>query len=242
MTRKINLVGIELEGGWKADRKPKNAIFDRSVQLSPDDITKHALSYVGETASPALDIKEIRNWIDDNYPDIVNETCGLHVHISVSNSADYEKLMSTDFEKFFNSKMLDFGSKMKYPDDHPFWDRLSGSNPFCARDFQPEKQATRTDKRGPRYSQLNYCYGLHGTLECRLFHGSNNPIEIYECVMTFVSLVEEYLNLPDVCNRKFTKTYEIFESDLLSGKYKKQDSWDHYITPVVTRVRIRGNT
>lgn len=209
----IHLIGIELEGGWYSDRSPRNPIHDRSVQFTEPD---PKLSFIGETASPALGFAQVKPWIDENYPNKINETCGVHIHVSVKSDSDYIRLMSEDFEIFFHQRMKEFGEKMGYSKDHPFWPRLKGSNPYCARDFKPEKQAIRTDKRGPRYSQLNYCFSLHGTLECRLFHGSNNPEEIYSCVLAFINIVEDFLEQPQIKNKEFDKVYEIWENELLS--------------------------
>ncbi len=215
---RINKVGIELEGGWTKARSPKNPVHDGSVKLGTADIPLH---YIGETVSPPLDITLIGDWINSNIPDYVNETCGVHVHISTKSDSDYMALMSSEFEVFFHNSMKEFGKRMEYSQSHPFWERLEGSNPFCARDFRPDEQAIRTDKRGPRYSQLNYCYSLHGTLECRLFPGSTDPGEVYSFVMAFLECVNKFLMTEAVKKSPFDKTYEIWENEILSIEHKQ---------------------
>lgn len=225
----VNRIGIEIEGLWYQTRIPSNPLKDVSVQFTPGElqigpdqfISNH---FIGETASMPLVWENVKPWIDKNYPDKVNTTCGLHVHISVKSDSDYIRLMDPEFERFFLIRMEEFGKSMKYPQDHPFWCRLKGSNPFCAKDHKPEEQVIRTDKRGPRYAQLNYCYGLHGTLECRLFHGTSNPDEILACVKSFVDCVEEFLERPEVKNKEFDKTYEIWNSELESKKQEPEES------------------
>lgn len=133
------------------------------------------------------------------------------------------RLMTKDFETFFIQKMTKFGKDMSYQSEHLFWDRLKGSNPFCAKDFKPEEQAIRSDKRGPRYAQLNFCYGLHGTLECRLFHGTADPKEIQSCINIFVEIVEEFLERSEVKTKSLEKTYEIYDSDLEKIKINTYD-------------------
>ncbi len=44
---------------------------------------KRNLRDIGECISPPMDIEELRSWIDMYAPDIVNDSCGLHVHVSL---------------------------------------------------------------------------------------------------------------------------------------------------------------
>lgn len=223
----IDRIGIELEGAWNKNDYLPDLTKDYSVkfpELSPDTY------YTGEAVSPALRVYEVKKWVEKCVPTLINDTCGLHVHVSLKNLADYSKLMSPDFERHFFSKMSDFGAKMKYQSNHLYWDRLKGSNPFCARDFKPEEQVLRTDKRGPRYSQLNFCYSLHRTIECRLFPATTDVGEIMSCVNAFVESIESYLELPEIKNKELDKTYEITENDLI--ELIKQGQMK-YGTPVV---------
>ena len=233
----INLVGVELEGLWLKSRTPKNPVHDGSVKFL--DI-KEPGCFVGETVSPPLTKEQVKGWIDENYPARVNDTCGLHIHISVRSDKDYIRLMSKDFECYFHDSMNKFGMRMGYNKEHPFWSRLRGSNPFCAKDFKPEEQVIRNDKRGPRYAQLNYCFGLHGTLECRLFHASENPVEIYKCVQEFINCVENFLEMPEVKFKNFEKTFEIYESDLLTAA-AEADDWDELVVPSFRSGRLNSS-
>lgn len=205
----IDRIGVELEGAWI--NTPENHVTDTSVVIKEKD----KFSFTGEAVSPPLKYDLVASWVKRNLPDKINHTCGVHVHLSIIKNHDYVRLMSPTFNKFFLDRMKDYGDNiMKFPADHPFWSRLLDSNPYCARDHRPEEQSYRTDKRGPRYAQLNYPYGLHGTIECRVFPGLNVLEDVMKSVDCFIDCVEDYLDtvkeiLPDL-------EFEIAEQELLN--------------------------
>lgn len=202
----INRIGIELEGGWEEARMPENPVTDTSVTVSAD--------YVGESVSPPLKYSLISQWVKRNIPSKINDSCGTHVHVSFNKKNDYVRLMDEKFNNFFLDKMEDYGKNiMKFPNKHPFWARLNDSNAYCARDFRPEEQAYRTDKRGPRYSQLNFCHSLHGTLECRIFPGFTEVSDVMAAVDCFINCVEEYLESSDD-NLSSILEFEVSEEEL----------------------------
>lgn len=130
---------------------------------------------VGEVASPPLNtMQEVRQFIREYYPDEVNSSCGFHVHMSFSR-LNYSRLTHCDFWNLFQTRMDKFANEIR---EHPGRDllvsRLAGHNEYCQKNFRPEEQFWRTEQYGdrdrhPRYSQLNYCYDRHGTMECRVF-------------------------------------------------------------------------
>lgn len=203
----INKIGVELEGGWL---KPPDGVYpDGSVRVFSQGCDRancglqfcvrctgrRPNSYVdGEVCSPPLTLKQIKLWIEDHIPERVNSTCGTHVHISLKNTQFYSKLMERPFFDYFNKWMKDWGKLMKYPEDHPFWIRLSGSNGYCRAEFNPNAQIDLREKSNIRRTQLNFCWSFHGTIECRLFHGFTDPEEAFSAVKSYVDCVESYLN------------------------------------------------
>lgn len=179
---KIHLIGVELEGGW--DECPDNFHEDGSVDCAGDT--------TGESVSDALTLTPLLKWIPRQYPDYTNESCGFHVHTSYRDNRDYETLMERKFYDFFLARITRWGKG--YPiRNSAFWARLEGKNSFCRKNFQPLNQAFVTDKSGPRYAQLNYCWGLHGTLECRLFPMFKSSKTAQAAVCELISLIETYL-------------------------------------------------
>lgn len=157
----LRYVGVELEGGW--DSPPRNLGRDGSVigvEGTP-----------GEMASPKLYPFDWRSWVQSYYPTSVNDTCGLHVHVSFYNKVSYARIMDFEFYQFFLWYMTAWGERQKVPKSDAFWTRLAGHNHYCSRVHRPMQQVTDRGKGGRRYTQLNYCWSLHGTVECRLLPG-----------------------------------------------------------------------
>lgn len=156
----VNLVGIELEGGW--DNRPHNFHGDPSVSCSGE--------IVGETISDPMKLSEALAWTTKNYPNYSNRSCGIHVHLSFSNRLAYMQMLDKKFyDQVFLPQAEIWGKNNKVREGSAFWDRLSGNNRFCLKGFEGEKQAKLTSKNTLRYRHLNYCWNIHNTLECRLF-------------------------------------------------------------------------
>jgi len=181
----IDKIGVECEGGW--DEPPYDLVGDGSVYV--------------DVASPPLYIEDLCKWIETNIPDKVNKSCGTHVHISTRKVKDYMRLMEKEFFDYFINSMTAWGNEMKLPSGHLFWNRLEGGNQYCHKKFDPEGQVNQKGKAGNRYTQLNFCYGLHGTLECRLFPGFDDAQLCINAVKAFVNCVESFLrDTPDKLN------------------------------------------
>ncbi len=170
---RIKTWGLELEGGWMDTSIPKH-----TTQLHADGSVRNLSSdcpHVGEIASPVISSAETaRRWLIRHYPDSVNDSCGFHIHIGVS-LLNYTRLMDEDFHKFYLKQMNEFYEEHKGERGFDLFKyRLDGKNIYCQKKFRPEEQLQRTEAYGPRrthprYSQLNYCWARHGTMECRVF-------------------------------------------------------------------------
>lgn len=196
-TNRIKAIGLELEGGWSptspAARRVKH---DGSVRGIDGNYQ------VGEVCSvPLEDFSAAEKWLKENYPQHVNESCGLHVHVSLP-PLHYMRLMDPGFERVFLEAMEDFWSKYRSePAFDQFRSRLDGQNQYCQKAFRPEEQIFRREMYGdrtgahahPRYSQLNYCWGRHGTMECRLFPCFPQVNHAVEAVRSFTDAINNFL-------------------------------------------------
>lgn len=165
------------------------------------------IEFSGETVSPALTYEELIPWAMNNHPDEVDESCGLHVHVSFHKVNDYIRLMTPEFYEFFLKWLEDWGHKMEFPPHHDFWKRLRGENKYCHKLWadkecqhnhgeghplhptrhDPEDQAACANWNPHRYAQLNFCFLKHGTLECRVFPAFKDPrmsLAAVECIVT----------------------------------------------------------
>ena len=180
----INLIGVEIEGGWK--KKPNRLRDDGSV---------HGLSasYYGEVCSPPMTIDDVFTWIDKNTPTTINETCGTHIHISFNKITDYLRCMETSFFNHFLDWMDIWGKTIGLHSSHLYWDRLKGNNRFCIKKFDPKSQIYLKNKGGTRQTLLNFPYEIHKTIECRLFPAFESSDLYKKAVESFVGCVEIYL-------------------------------------------------
>lgn len=202
----INLVGIELEGAWDGQR-PENLHGDGSVEISgydasdcdcddPDDCNCQARTarIVGESSSPPLAISAVSAWIERNYPDETNSSCGLHVHISLRELSYYTRLMEPAFyTRVFIPTMTHFCNAIRHSGDRAlFTARLRGDNHFCQDMTMSVIQANYL--RGTdRYTQLNYDYRQFGTVECRLFPMFSTATRASRAVHAYLRCVHTYL-------------------------------------------------
>lgn len=200
---RIRLVGIELEGGWDATPEGLDIVKDGSVKFPgsappPSSLLTYAElvrvqteqrraatrvnaptainpAYKGEIVSRPIGIGAITEWVTKAYPKYVNETCGLHVHMSFHSKINYSRLMVPEFTPFIIQQVKEFAEKEKLPAAHPQWDRVnSPKHPHCAHLYLGKEQVKMTRKdwesRGKPYSRytfVNYCHGQHHTVEVR---------------------------------------------------------------------------
>jgi len=181
----INRIGVELEGGWK--KKPIGLYADGSVTNIDN------MLYEGEIHSSPLTHAKIIKWVEKNYPNEVNHSCGLHIHISLKNNLLYSKLITPRFHTFLKQKFNLWG-KEKEIVLSSFWNRLVGNNSYCKDNYQAEKQLDQKEKSSIRYTHINYCYALHGTVEFRLLPMFKMKNIAIEAISFLQDIVKEWLD------------------------------------------------
>ena len=167
----------------------------------------------GELASKPLDKTEIKDFIKDNYPDEVNSSCGLHVHLSFNDDKrDVHILATKEFNDYFVKSMENWAIDRKLNNPSRFYHRLKGDQSYCKREFKGYSQLKNSDDR---YTQINFCsYAKFNTVEFRLATMfDNNDISV-EYVDKLHAIVNDYLskNKPKVYefNLKINKSTSIY--------------------------------
>ena len=204
---RIALVGIELEGGWKKLPDGINLTHDGSLTGlgEQDHPTRDELEaarrgskqlHIGELQSEPLEPVKLTAWMKQYYPNHMNETCGLHVHMSFHRAKHYMQLMVPEYTATIVEYIGRWAEREHLDHKHPIWKRLAGENEHCKHLFYADIQAKATKKDyshdypGNRYTCINYCNGLHSTLECRLL-----------CMMeTYEQGVRAVQNILDITN------------------------------------------
>ena len=194
----IAAVGVELEGGWM--KRPKDPLHQ---ELS----LRCGGTHVGEAVSkPFKSLDVLQQWIEENAPDVVDTTCGFHIHISFKEPPHYNWLTTPRFYKLLLLRIKKWGSDEGIAQTHHFWKRWRGTfklphnnRNYCRKEFIPEKQLNNLEK-GPegsvRHCHLNFCKKLHGTIELRLFPGfEKEKVGRYMgAVRCFTSAVEDFID------------------------------------------------
>lgn len=223
----VDKLGVEIEGYWENIPRPSNNDLihdiheDGSVEFddhdgsndctddceidSYGDCIDHSPNndgYIGECVSKPLSIDDAITFVDKCYPDETNSSCGLHVHLSVKSKIAYMKLTSPKFYDYFIKRITDWGHKKGIRQGSQFWKRLQGENTYCLNQFNPEAQyRTSEHYHGSRYTHLNYCYGLHGTVECRLFPAFQDKELAKSAVKEYYNIVQDYLSTQKITER-----------------------------------------
>lgn len=190
---KIKGLGVELEGGWNEIPPAYKNIGRHSVDR--DGSVDCRGTYVGEIQLGVYtSVKKLLHDVGENYPKNTDTSCGIHVHMSLD-SYSYQKLMEKSFHTCFLKNMKEWGLEKGINENSAFWKRLAGSNRYCKKTFSPTAQAKLTYKESVRYSQLNYCYSLHGTLECRLLPAFQKKELAISGIAKIIDIVEKYLSI-----------------------------------------------
>jgi len=195
----INKIGVEIEGGWN-----ERPMFEGRRTTVHGDGSVHSESrLVGEVNSkPFVSRTGIKKWIKQNYPEDINKSMGMHIHISVRTDDDYRKLMTKKFYRTFLKNVKEWGNEMKINEGSAFWVRLEGKNNWCKplwtktglfRKSTIRSQYLATDKGGPRYYIFNFCKRYHGTVECRLFPTFQKEALAESAIDFFYNFCENYL-------------------------------------------------
>jgi hypothetical protein len=167
------MMGVEYEGGWRGTKgiapfAGATIKYDGSVNYIDN------IQHYGEIASDPMEPIAMIQWAKTHVPHAVNGSCGTHVHISFDKRAEYAVCVNRKymdglyvvFERFANSK----------EEEHPvfaraFKRRLAGENHYCHKRFAPIRQLQDAHRDSSRYSGVNYCHKLHGTIEIRVLPG-----------------------------------------------------------------------
>lgn len=193
---RVYRVGVELEGGWTKIPKGVNEITrDGSVHIGMMDPPATA---VGELPSPPLDLAHLEGWLTSHYPQYVNDTCGMHVHMSFPTALTYMRVMTPDYPATIIAYVTKWAAKTKLPSGNPIWARLRGESEFCQHVFFAEMQVTSgkdfdRHRKGHRYTVVNYPFARYKTIEHRLLPMMASPALAYEAIMELVSITNKFL-------------------------------------------------
>jgi hypothetical protein len=203
---RVARVGIELEGGWDLIRHPLpfKVVRDGSVFKKRDagDLQREGLPGIacGEVPLPPMQPAQIPRSIRKYYPTVIDDSCGLHVHMSFETVLHYAILAdSASYMETMIAYLRRWAKDHDLPKDHPLWDRLDGKSQYCQKKFWPEAQIQTNQKDhdlerfGHRYTWIHFCWGRYKTVECRGLTMMETPDLAISAVQEVVKVTNAYL-------------------------------------------------
>lgn len=223
-------VGVELEGGWGILPKGVRLLRDGSIRFTDAEIMK-GIESIGELTSPPLAVRaeeatsslHYPAWMSACYPKFVNESCGLHVHMSFKSAFTYQRLMTPAFPATILAYMTRWAKDEGLSDIHPIWPRLAGKNEYCQHTFYADDQVEKVDKDydhhrvGNRYSVIVYPWSRHQTVECRL-------LPMLDTVEQAINAVKEILNITNAFLVMTAKREEKIKGEYCADEEKLSES------------------
>jgi hypothetical protein len=211
---RVASVGVELEGGWFSKFPPKHPITrDASVFKHLGDIGglvretplpgwKQKSVVFGEIPLPQCPVINLHSQMREAFPQFVDATCGLHVHMSFEvDKAEFRYALLAD-ESYLETilkYMTIWAKEQGLPEDHHFWSRLAGDNEYCQKKFWPMTQMQVREKNydhdrsGHRYTMIHYCWGRKRTVECRLLPMFPTFEQSYSAVKHIIDITNAFL-------------------------------------------------
>jgi hypothetical protein len=194
---RVALVGVELEGGWVtlpsgvAQLEHDGSVFNGRMPAG--------VKYIGELPiGPALPAG-IGELIRINHPQKVNQTCGMHVHMSFETLWYYQLLMVPEYQETMLHYLTLWAQEKKFKDTHHIWGRLRGESVFCQKKFWPDAQASTKRKghdqhaHGHRYTHVHYCGRQNTpTIEIR-------TLPMMDTIRVATSAVQRVIDITNAC-------------------------------------------
>jgi hypothetical protein len=190
----IGKVGVELEAAW--DREFYYATRERKLRnwdFTSDGSISSRRGIAMEAVSKPFEFEKLDAVLSEVERGVIgaNKTMGFHIHVSPKRADDYEVFSTPKFVKYFKAKLDEFTTQKSYARV-----RRRYNNRFCAVKEMNETtirmQKEATGKSGARYAFINFCKGLHGTIEFRVFPSSACVNTLRRFVWFVVRTMNEY--------------------------------------------------
>jgi len=201
----IRGVGIEMEGLYKRDENDEEEIvvrgdftMDRENYFLMDEI-KGDSSIRWQEGYRAREItsrvlkkrSEVERFINYFTPALTNESCGMHIHISLDNLNINVLVNEKSFRREFYSFLREFASERDW---RRLKERVEGRNHYCLRGSNFGDVESRYSSRS-RYRILNiHSYLEHKTMECRVFPCYSVVKKNMEMAFAYLDFVEGYFS------------------------------------------------
>ncbi len=192
----INAIGVELEGGWKGATPLPSGRYSYAGYKLITDISVNGMNdmdWGGEINSPKLYSEGgLKDFLSKAYPQRVNSSCGMHVHVSFNKHSYYLSLMRSSFHSAMMRRLKLLLKNIEDPEDQSrLQQRVYGKQRFCGGQYSnlnTIKQYNSTG--GQKYSMINYCQKKFDTIEFRglcMFNKWETSLFAIQDLLVFIS-------------------------------------------------------
>lgn len=186
-------MGVELEGSWNKDPNTV-ASTRRGAAFHVDQSVHIGHGNPGEIVTrPHENLDTLIEDVRALWPDMVDVSCGLHIHASFT-PMQTMMLATKEFFEYFKESWKTWGKKtVKLPANHEFWNRIAGKNKHARDALEAERQlSTQFKKREERYTMINFhSWEKHRTVENRVLPMFSD-IEIAIAAIRHMDLMYNY--------------------------------------------------
>jgi hypothetical protein len=223
---RVKKVSVELEGGWSV--VPPGVALERDGSVFQDN---HPVGYrCGELPVGPYQPAAIPKILKKYYPQLVDRTCGMHIHMSFATLRHYQWLMEEEYQETILEYLSRWAKEEAFPKNHHIWERLSGESVYCQKQFWPDEQVGwkgRKDhdqhRHGHRYTVVHYC-GRLNTIEIRVLPMMKEVDQAIRAVNEVINITNASLVLlskrdkgskSDLVVKDRIEVFEDFDDDVL---------------------------
>ena len=204
---RVTKIGVELEGGWEKEKLPAGVRVERdgSVLKEGDEGALKRVGYpastlFGEIPIGPMQVIQLNQALKKYYPQHVDKSCGMHVHMSFDSVYRYNILAdSPAYQETVVEYLTRWAKAEGFDKTHHIWPRLENKNIYCQKKFWPDKQMPTAQKdhnlerEGHRYTMIHYCWERNRTVECRLLPMMDGPEQAARAIRMLIDVTNAYL-------------------------------------------------
>ena len=188
--------GLELEFGMEREREEhlKEEMEEKEGSLKEDSsVNVHYPLRAREINTKVYNEEEVNDTslffssFYKNYVKEVNNSCGLHIHVSFEEIGYYNALFSKRFIRFFKKKLLENFQSEEL--------KKRFKNKYCKCSY-PQKYMLKQWSFKDRYKMINFlAHNAHRTVEFRIFDAPKTAKGVIDYLNFTLSTIREYLSV-----------------------------------------------
>lgn len=212
----INKVGIEIECGVHPDHGNADIPgFDNTTDgsLRKNGANTVCREFVSEAFQYPQQMEDLKLGTEDVYNVIneINESMGLHIHVSFTKDKYYYRLASKKFEEFLLNRLKE---TQLWENNAALRKRVEGGQnqvtgreaDYYCQETDPEhidRQLKRSSGGNLKYRRIVFFKDKYDTVEFRLFSAMQTPEEVMQAVNITTEAINAYMQ-----NAEYTETTE----------------------------------